>query len=124
MGCFNSKVSADKASGGKLAGSSSGANLSAKSVDSAQSGGSHKNSLKLDTSDANVSIKTLTFRHVMHDPVGREYFMKFLKKEHAEENLTFFEVSFIIVDAVMSVIHCSHHTHLFLLYFCISLFSF
>jgi hypothetical protein len=53
---------------------------------------SHRFSLKIDASDSTVSIKTLTFRHVMKDPMGREYFMKFLKLEHAEENLIFFEV--------------------------------
>jgi hypothetical protein len=43
--------------------------------------------------DGNTSVKTLTFRHVMQDPLGRMYFMMFLKKEHAEENLIFYEVS-------------------------------
>lgn len=54
---------------------------------------SHRFSLRLDVADGSVSIKTLTFRHVMKDPLGREYFMKFLKTEHAEENLVFFDVS-------------------------------
>lgn len=52
---------------------------------------SAKFSLRLDPGDSGVSIKTLTFRHVMKDPLGREYFMNFLKLEHAEENLIFFE---------------------------------
>lgn len=89
MGCFNSKVSMDKAALAK-------ANVQFAAAHPELSTGSkssHKNSLRLDTTDSNVSLKTLTFRHVMHDPLGREYFMKFLKKEHAEENLAFFEVS-------------------------------
>lgn len=53
---------------------------------------SHGNSLMLDVnSDPDASLKTLTFRHVMQDPLGRTYFMMFLKKEHAEENLIFYE---------------------------------
>lgn len=48
-------------------------------------------SLKIGGLDSNVSIKTLTFKHVMSDSLGREYFMQFLKIEHAEENLTFFQ---------------------------------
>jgi hypothetical protein len=51
---------------------------------------SHRFSLHL-VADGSVSIKTLTFRHVMKDPLGREYFMKFLRTEHAEENLVFFD---------------------------------
>ncbi len=99
MGCFNSKVSADKAASMTAKQTANHhqtqALLSSKSIDSAQS--SHKNSLKLDTAgDTTASIKTLTFRHVMNDPLGREFFMKFLKKEHAEENLAFFEVSLTI----------------------------
>lgn len=86
MGCANSKVSNDKTAQLKAAQQQSSSELTNGSKSS------HKNSLRLDTTDANVSLKTLTFRHVMHDPLGREYFMKFLKKEHAEENLSFFEV--------------------------------
>lgn len=81
MGCTNSKVTSD---------------ASKRQVENS-SRSSHKNSLLLDVnSDPNASIKTLTFRHVMQDPLGRTYFMMFLKKEHAEENLIFFEVKSLL----------------------------
>lgn len=81
MGCTNSKVTSD---------------ASKRQVENS-SRSSHKNSLLLDVnSDPNASIKTLTFRHVMQDPLGRTYFMMFLKKEHAEENLIFFEVILLL----------------------------
>jgi hypothetical protein len=92
MGCFNSKVLDDHKS--KLAQQSN------------HHGGVHRvessslrnsNRLFNDGSDPNASLKTLTFRHVMQDPLGREYFMKFLKVEHAEENLGFYEVSIHIL---------------------------
>lgn len=83
MGLFNSKVSIDAPAKVKLPVVAS----------EASSRYSHKNSLKLDASDPNVSLKTLTFRHVMKDPIGREFFMKFLKTEHAEENMLFYEVN-------------------------------
>lgn len=83
MGCFNSKVAHElshRAPDEKNPPKDNNSNRS--SV--------HKNSLRLVATD-NESLKTLTFKHVMKDPMGREYFMKFLKLEHAEENLLFFE---------------------------------
>lgn len=81
MGCSNSKVTND-------------ANSKKHQLENS-SRISGKNSLLIDVNaDPNASIKTLTFRHVMQDPLGRTYFMMFLKKEHAEENLIFFEVSY------------------------------
>jgi hypothetical protein len=82
-------VSNDKLSQAK----SATAGIPLPSTRSADSENSHLNSLRLDVGDASVSLKTLTFRHVMNDVLGREYFMKFLKMEHAEENLEFYEVS-------------------------------
>jgi hypothetical protein len=38
------------------------------------------------------NLRVLTLRQVMQDPLGKKYFMMFLEKEHAEENLRFFEV--------------------------------
>eukprot|EP01038_Epipyxis_sp_PR26KG_P007069 gene7069-9649_t len=37
------------------------------------------------------SHNKIMFSSLMQDPKGREFFMKFLKSEHAEENLIFFE---------------------------------
>ncbi|RYY73241.1 hypothetical protein EON63_20135, partial [archaeon] len=76
MGCFNSKVSNDHPHKKPI-------EISARS--------SHKNSLRLLGTETE-SVKTLTFKHVMKDPMGREFFMKVLKLEHAEENMLFFEV--------------------------------
>lgn len=82
MGGFNSKVANDgKGHQGKTIRSTRGNSIR----------DSHKFSLRLEVGDSGVSIKTLTFRHVMKEPLGREYFMIFLKLEHAEENLIFFE---------------------------------
>lgn len=81
MGCFNSKVSHDLSMRAKLAGG--GGETSNRSA--------HKNSLRLVATDGE-SLKTLTFKHIMRDPLGRQFFMSFLKLEHAEENLMFFEV--------------------------------
>jgi hypothetical protein len=88
MGGFNSKVANDgKGHQGKTIRSTRGNSIR----------DSHKFSLRLEVGDSGVSIKTLTFRHVMKEPLGREYFMIFLKLEHAEENLIFFEVCSIFV---------------------------
>ena len=86
MGCFNSKVSIDTKS---IPNNNSFAQSSKSEL---STGSSNKNSLRLDSGEKDVSLKTLTFRHVMNDHLGREDFMKFLKMEHAEENLSFFEV--------------------------------
>lgn len=87
MGCFNSKVLDDHKS--KLAQQHN--NQSAvHRVDSSSI--RITNRLFNDGSDPHASLKTLTFRHVMQDPLGREFFMKFLRVEHAEENLGFYEV--------------------------------
>ena len=80
MGCFNSKVSND--------------NLPHKKPVEVSARSSHKNSLRLLGTETE-SVKTLTFKHIMKDPMGREFFMKFLKLEHAEENMQFFEVSWL-----------------------------
>jgi hypothetical protein len=85
MGCFNSKVSEDDGAAAALTAKTQEKNIQP------TAGQSHKNSLRL-VSDGTLSVKTLTFKHVMADPLGREYFMKFLVVEHAEENLTFFQV--------------------------------
>lgn len=87
MGCSNSRVANDLNKGQRPMSS-----MSAKNGMSSKD--SHRFSLNLKASDEDgaVSIKTLTFRHVMKDPLGREFFMVFLKMEHAEENLIFFEV--------------------------------
>lgn len=90
MGCFNSKVSNDLHSPSKK--SVHGKKAQPQETSQTRlSGESNKLSLKL-VSDGTMSVKTLTFKHVMADPLGREYFMKFLQIEHAEENLTFFQV--------------------------------
>lgn len=89
MGGFNSKVTNDR-NNSKSPPVAHPVIKSTKSTDSAKD--SQRYSLKLEVGDGNVSMKTLTFRHIMKDPLGREYFMTFLKLEHAEENLIFFEV--------------------------------
>lgn len=89
MGCFNSKVQVDMVQ------------INHESQ--------HKNNTPESNSNKSVSlhinggggggegsIKTLTFKHVMNDKLGREYFMKFLETEHAEENMAFFEVHHIV----------------------------
>ena len=91
MGCFNSKVSSDLRPAAKKT-AQPGKGVS-ESSQTRLSGESNKLSLKL-VSDGTMSVKTLTFKHVMADPLGREYFMKFLQIEHAEENLTFFQVRY------------------------------
>lgn len=90
MGCMNSKISNDlrQPANKSVHGGRSVAETSATRL----SGESNKLSLKL-VSDGTMSVKTLTFKHVMADPLGREFFMKFLQIEHAEENLTFFQVN-------------------------------
>lgn len=79
MGCFNSKVTHDFAK-------------AKNPVQELSNRSNHKNSLRLQASDGE-SLKTLTFKHIMRDPLGRAHFMMFLKIEHAEENMLFFEVS-------------------------------
>mmetsp|Transcript_32460 Transcript_32460/g.54734 ORF Transcript_32460/g.54734 Transcript_32460/m.54734 type:complete len:200 (+) Transcript_32460:119-718(+) len=69
------------------------------STPSERSDSSNKSvSLRL-VNDGSASVKTMTFKHVMADKLGREYFMKFLEFEHAEENLIFFQE----VDRVKTV---------------------
>lgn len=108
MGGFNSKVANDKAHNKQIqqAKPISGGGKSVKgNVGSVKD--SSRFSLRLDPGDSGVSIKTLTFRHVMKDVIGREYFMIFLKLEHAEENLIFFEVSHHRVTLLMLVSHAN-----------------
>lgn len=103
MGGFNSKVAND----GKSVHRSARGNIgSAKD--------SHRFSLRLDVGDSGVSIKTLTFRHVMKEPLGREYFMIFLKLEHAEENLIFFEECYFSVVFVFLL--CTYFDRAFSIY--------
>ena len=98
MGCTNSKVQNDMHKKAPF--------------ENSVRASSHGNSLMLDVnSDPDASLKTLTFRHVMQDPLGRTYFMMFLKKEHAEENLIFYEVkhafpSFFSTFIPLSLVEC------------------
>lgn len=118
MGCGNSKAVSDADSPRNNNSSKMEAKKDPDDSSRSTNADSHRYSLKLDTSaDPNVSIKTLTFRHVMKDPLGREYFMNFLKIEHAEENLIFFEVRkmlscTILVNIIFHIIFRPHH-HIF-----------
>lgn len=84
MGCYNSKISIDQ-------------NKKIKPPEIAvvvEERKSERNvSLRI-SADGETSIKTSTFKYVMADPMGRNYFMRFLELEHAEENLTFFQVTY------------------------------
>lgn len=114
MGGFNSKVANDRnqSKNPQQARPINGGRSVKGNVGSVKD--SHRFSLKLDAGDTGVSIKTLTFRHVMKDPLGREYFMIFLKLEHAEENLIFFEVRFLATIFMPTHSnHCANDAHQF-----------
>lgn len=63
--------------------------------------------IDFDPSYEEISLKSMIFKHVMADPTGRQFFKKYLQKEHAEENIMFYEV--ILSPLYVLILYLSFH---------------